>query len=126
MEINIPDIQAEVTEAFWKYEQALLDNDTDLLCEIFWESPHTLRYGFGEMLYGHDAISAYRVARTIPLTREVTKLVVTTYGQDFGTANCETRRLDSGITSRQSHSWVRMDEGWRIVAAHVSTSTDIK
>lgn len=125
MEINIPEIVDEVTEAFWRYEQALLDNDVDLLNQIFWNSEHTIRYGFAERLYGHAAIAGYRAApRSTPLVREVTKLVVTTFGRDFGTANCETARANGGIKSRQSHSWVRMEDGWRIAAAHVSELTE--
>lgn len=121
MEINIPEIQAEVTEAFWQYDRALLANDIDTVTELFWDSPHTLRYAPGEVLYGIEEIAAFRqTQRGTTLKREVTKLVVTTFGRDFGTANCETRRTDTGAVGRQSHSWARLAEGWRIVAAHVS------
>lgn len=124
MEINIPEIQTEVTDAFWLYERALLENDIDLLNELFWNSSHTLRYGRDEALYGHQEIARFRnVPRETALQREITKLVVTTYGRDFGTANCETRRTNAQIVGRQSHTWVRMTEGWRIVAAHVSQPT---
>ena len=124
MEVNIPEIQEEVTQAFWDYESALSNHDADRLIAIFWDSPETLRYGHGEVLYGHAEIAQFRRAQagTI-LKREITRLVVTTYGRDFATANCETRRLDSDIASRQSHTWVRMPEGWRIVAAHVSVQS---
>ncbi|MDP6172844.1 MAG: oxalurate catabolism protein HpxZ [Rhodospirillales bacterium] len=121
MEVNIPEILEEVTEAFWEYERALLSNDVEALKDIFWNSLHTLRYGLGEVLYGHDEITAFRNSqRGTKLEREVTRLVVTTYGRDFATANCETKRTGADIKSRQSHTWVRQPEGWRIVAAHVS------
>jgi len=121
MEINIPGVQAEVTEAFWQYDRALLENDIDTVINLFWDSPHTLRYSPGGMLYGIQEIKDFRqTQRGTPLLREVTKLVVTTFGRDYGTANCETRRTDTGAVGRQSHSWVRLGEGWRIVAAQVS------
>jgi len=122
MDINLPDTVAEVEAAFWRYDQALIDNDVDVLNELFWNSGHTLRYGITENLYGHDEIAGFRTARNDgPFLREVTKLVVTAYGPDHATANCETVRTDSGVVGRQSHTWVRFAEGWRIVAAHVST-----
>ena len=81
----------------------------------------TLRYGITENLYGHEEIAGFRSARNDgPFLRKVTKLVVTAYGPDHATANCETVRTDTGIVGRQSHTWVRMPEGWRIAAAHVS------
>lgn len=125
MDINIPEVHAEVEAAFWAYEKALIDNDIDIVKDLFWDSEHTLRYGIGENLYGMAEIDAFREGqRGHKLEREVTKLVVTTYGRDYGTANCETRRTgsgpDAGTVSRQSHTWVRLPEGWKIVAAHVS------
>ena len=121
MEINIPDVHAEVTEAFWQYDRALLENDIGTVIALFWDSPHTLRYSPSEMLYGIQEIKDFRqTQRGTPLLREVTKLVVTTFGRDYGTANCETRRTDTSALGRQSHSWVRLPEGWRIVAAQVS------
>jgi len=120
MEINRPDVVAEVNAAFERYEKALTSNDVDALDELFWNSPHTLRYGAGENLYGHDAICAYRAARSpAGLAREVVRVVISTYGDAFATANMEFARPGSK-PGRQSHSWVRMPEGWRIVAAHVS------
>ena len=121
MEINIPEVHAEVTDAFWKYDRALLENDIDTVIALFWDSPHTLRYSPGETLYGIQEIIEFRqTQRGTPLKREVTRLVVTTFGRDYGTANCETRRTDTGALGCQSHSWVRLEEGWRIVAAQVS------
>lgn len=120
-EINRPDIVAEVRAAFERYEQALVTNDVGVLDELFWNSEFTLRYGATESLYGFEAIAAFRSARSpAGLARTVTKTVITTFGDDFATANMEFARTDSAVRGRQSHTWVRMADGWRIVAAHVS------
>ena len=119
MKINDPKVLAEVSAAFQRYQDAIIANDIAVLNELFWESPLTLRYGVGENLYGHDAIAGYRSARNpAGLAREETKRVVTCYGQDYATTNIEFTR--QGRLGRQSQAWVRMPEGWRIVAAHVS------
>jgi hypothetical protein len=121
MAINLPDVLAEVTAAFDRYERALVANDVAVLDELFWDSPHTLRYGVGENLYGHDAIAAFRAARPAQgLARALLKTVITTYGRDFATANVEFRREGSDRTGRQSQTWMRTPEGWRVVSAHVS------
>lgn len=121
MDINLPDVLAEVTAAFERYEHALVSNDLAVLDELFWNSPHTLRYGVGENLYGHPAIAAFRAARPAQgLQRELLKTVITTYGRDFATANVEFRREGSGRSGRQSQAWLRTPQGWRVVAAHVS------
>jgi hypothetical protein len=118
-EINLPDVLAEVTAAFERYEAALVGNDVAVLDELFWNSPHTLRYGVGENLYGYDAIAAFRAARPAQgLQRELVNTTITTYGLDFATANTEFRRGE--VHGRQSQTWARMPEGWRVVAAHVS------
>ena len=121
MEINAPDVVAEVTEAFMRYEQALKVNDVDMINLLFWNSPHTLRYGVTENLYGYRAIQAFRAARPAQgLARDVLKTVITTYGRDFATANIEFQRVGGTKTGRQSQTWMRTHEGWRVVAAHVS------
>lgn len=121
MDINLPEVHAEVSAAFDRYERALVGNDRAVLEELFWQSPHTLRYGFGENLYGAGAIARYRAAQAVQSPpRALLKTVITTYGRDFATANVEFRRIDSERTGRQSQTWVRMPEGWRVVAAHVS------
>ena len=120
-EINIPSVLAEVQEAFARYEDALVHNKVDVLDELFWNSPHTLRYGATENLYGYDEIQAFRAGRPSQgLMRELLRTTVTTYGRDFATANCEFRREGSAKTGRQSQTWVRTAQGWRVVAAHVS------
>jgi ketosteroid isomerase-like protein len=121
LEINIPEVVAEVTEAFRRYECALVANDVAALDMLFWNSPHTLRFGIGENLYGYDAIAAFRSGRPpINLTRQLKRTVIVSYGRDVATANTEFQRNGSTMTGRQSHVWLRTGEGWRIVAAHVS------
>src|SRR5678815_3889100 len=121
MDINDPATLAEVCAQFARYEKALTGNDVGVLDELFWNSPHTLRYGAGENLYGYEAIAAFRAGRPAQgLGREVLKTVITTFGRDFATANIEFRRGSNARTGRQSQTWVRIPEGWRIVAAHVS------
>ena len=121
MIINDPQIVAEITALFSRYEMALAENDIATLSALFWNSPLTLRYGVGERLYGHSAIAAFRVARSggSP-ARRILRQVITTYGADFATADIEFQREGEARVGRQSQSWVRMPEGWRIVAAHVS------
>ena len=120
-EINRPDVLAEVTAAFARYEDALVHNKVEVLDELFWDSPHTLRYGATENLYGAREIQAFRAGRSSQgLMRELLRTVITTYGHDFATANCEFRREGGARTGRQSQTWLRTAQGWRVVAAHVS------
>ena len=119
--INIPEVVAEVTAAFERYEKALTGNDVAVLDELFWNHPATLRYGVGENLYGHAAIAAFRQGRPATgLDRTLRNTVITTFGRDLATANTEFLRPSTERVGRQSHTWVRMPDGWRIVAAHVS------
>jgi hypothetical protein len=119
--INEPDVLAEVTAVFERYETALVGNDVAVLDELFWNSPHTLRYGATENLYGYDAIREFRAGRpSAGLARTLGKTVITTYGRDFATANTEFFRAGSDRTGRQSQTWMRTPEGWRVVSAHVS------
>ena len=121
MEVNNPTVQSELTAVFWRYSNALMENDIGTVIELFWQSEHTLRYGTGENLYGIDAIIAFRnTQRGAPIDLEVGRVVITSFGEDFGTANCELLRPDVAGIGRMSHSWVRLADGWRIVAAHVS------
>ena len=121
MHINLPEIVDEVTAQFARYEDALVNNKTDVLDELFWNSPQTLRYGATENLYGFDAIQAFRARRPAQgLMRMVLKTIITTYGNDFATANIEFQRLGSTRPGRQSQTWLRTPDGWRVVAAHVS------
>ncbi|NTV86776.1 MAG: oxalurate catabolism protein HpxZ [Burkholderiaceae bacterium] len=123
-DINLPEVLAEVTAVFERYEKALVDNDVAVLDELFWDSPQTLRFGATENLYGYDAIRAFRAGRPAQgLARELFNTVITTYGRDFATANTEFRRLGSEKTGRQSQTWMRVPAGWRVVSAHVSLLT---
>lgn len=121
-EVNIPEVKVEVEAAFARYEKALAENDVAVLNELFWQHPLTLRFGVGENLYGHDQIANFRQARDpkVNLDRSIFNTVITTYGRDFGTANTEFQRKESQRKGRQSHTWLRTAQGWRIVAAHVS------
>ncbi|OCX69570.1 DUF4440 domain-containing protein [Acidithiobacillus thiooxidans] len=118
-EINAPEVFEEVQEVFLRYEKALVENDVAVLDELFWNSEHTLRYGVAENLYGYAAIADFRASRPAPaLNRELVNTTITTYGNDFATANTEFRR--DQVHGRQSQTWLRTTEGWRVVAAHVS------
>ena len=119
--INLPDVHAEVAAVFERYETALVGNNVEVLDELFWNSEHTLRYGATENLYGYDAIRAFRAGRPSQgLARTLLSTVITTYGRDFATANTEFVRAGSEKTGRQSQTWLRTPDGWRVVAAHVS------
>lgn len=120
LEINRAEIVFEVTQAFERYEKALMENDVPALNEIFWDSPHTIRYGLAEQAYGHAAIAGVRAARDPKdIQRTLSRVVITTFGSDFATASCEYRRTESGRFGRQMQTWLRTPEGWRVVAAHV-------
>jgi hypothetical protein len=121
IEINIPEVVAEVTEAFRRYEKALVTNDVATLDELFWKSDRTLRYGVTENLYGYAAIAEFRANRNpLDMTRDLMNTVITSYGRDVASANTEFRRKGAAASGRQSQTWIRTDEGWRIAAAHVS------
>ncbi len=112
---------AEVRAAFDRYEQALITNDTAVLDELFWDSTHTIRYGLAENLYGIAAIRGFRTNRAnTDLARDLARTEITTFGRDCATASTLYRRRGSGKTGRQMQTWLRLPEGWRVVAAHVS------
>jgi hypothetical protein len=126
MDVDLPDVLAEVTEQFARYEKALVSNDVAVLDELFRADKRTLRYGIGENLYGYDAIMAFRAARSpAGLMRKTAQTVITSYGRDAAVASTLFFR-DSlpGRVGRQMQTWVRFPEGWRIVAAHVSIIDD--
>ena len=123
MEVDLPDVLAEVTAQFARYEAALVSNDVAVLDELFRADPRTLRYGIGENLYGYDAIMAFRAARSpVGLMRSTAQTVVTSYGRDAAVASTLFYRDAWGgnRVGRQMQTWVRFPEGWKIVAAHVS------
>jgi hypothetical protein len=119
--VDLPDVLDEVRASFLRYERALVSNDVAILDELFWDSPKTLRYGVTENLHGYAAIRRFRAGRSSQgLARELANTVITTYGRDFATANTEFRRPGSSGVGRQSQTWLRTREGWRVVSAHVS------
>jgi hypothetical protein len=122
MEIDLPEVVAEVQAAFDRYEKALVTNDVKVLDDTFRVDPRTIRYGTNEILYGHDEIAAFRAARApVGLSRTISKTVITTYGRDFAVASTLFHRATApGKVGRQMQSWVKFSDGWRVVAAHVS------
>ncbi|MHB8271110.1 oxalurate catabolism protein HpxZ [Bradyrhizobium sp.] len=122
MDVDLPDVLAEVTAQFERYEKALVSNDIAVLDELFRPDKRTLRYGVGENLYGYDEIMAFRAARSpIGLGRTTARTLITTYGRDTAVASTLFYREQLvGKVGRQMQTWVRFPEGWRIVAAHVS------
>jgi dihydropteroate synthase len=123
MEVDLPDVLAEVTAQFARYEKALVSNDVAVLDELFRDDKRSLRYGVGENLYGYEAIRSFRAARSpIGLGRSTDKTVITTYGRDTAVASTLFYRdaWSASKVGRQMQTWIRFPEGWRIVAAHVS------
>jgi hypothetical protein len=122
MEIDLPDVLAEVTAQFQRYERALVNNDVAVLDELFRDDSRTLRYGIGENLHGYGEITAFRAARSpVGLMRRTEKTMITTYGRDAAVASTLFYRDTSpGRVGRQMQTWIRFPEGWKIVAAHVS------
>jgi len=121
MIVNDPSVIAELSELAERYENALMANDLSTLDGMFWHSPHVVRLGLGENLYGIDSIAAFRAARpggSPP--RRVIRTTISSFGHDMGVINVEFQRLGAVASGRQSQSWVRFADGWRIVAAHVS------
>lgn len=122
MVVNDPETLAEVEAVFKRYETALVTNDVETLDELFWQDERTIRYGGGENLYGVSEILAFRKGRSAAgLERDLDRTVITSFGTDFATASTLFRRDGApGRVGRQMQSWVRMVDGWRVVAAHVS------
>ena len=122
MQVDLPEVLAEMTEQFERYEKALVTNDVAVLDELFRADSRTLRYGAGENLYGYDAIMAFRAARSSAgLMRRTAGTVITTYGRDTAVASTLFYRDSApGRVGRKMQTWVRFPEGWKIVAAHVS------
>jgi hypothetical protein len=122
MQVDLPEVLAEVTAQFARYEQALVTNDVAVLDELFRDDPRTLRYGGGENLYGYREIMAFRAARpSVGLMRRTDRTVITTYGLDMAVASTLFYRDSApGKVGRQMQTWVRFAQGWKIVAAHVS------
>ena len=123
MTINDPEVVAELRALYPRYEQALVSNDVESLIALFWHDPRVMRFGATENLYGHEELAAFRKGRPAAnLARTVTRLDIVSFGRDFASITLEFERgaATSVVRGRQSQTWVRMPEGWRIVAAHVS------
>lgn len=121
LQVNIPEVVAELAEVFESYERALINNDIETLNALFWCSEYTLRYGVRELLYGHSAIASFRIRRgAVDQRRTLRNTHMTTFGRDFATVNTEYVPLGSDQIGRQSQTWIRTDAGWRIASAHVS------
>jgi hypothetical protein len=128
MKIDLPEVVSEVRAAFDRYEQALVTNDVATLNSIFHDAPQTVRYGIAENLYGHNEIAGFRAARApVGLMRSISRTIITTYGRDFAVASTLFRRETvPGKVGRQQQTWVRFDDGWHVVAAHVSLIDEAK
>jgi 1-carboxybiuret hydrolase subunit AtzH-like protein len=122
MDIDLPDVLAEVRAAFERYERALVSNDVDTLDRLFHADARTIRFGGGENLYGYAEIAAFRAGRSAHgLARELSRTVITTYGREFATASTLFHRSSApGKIGRQMQTWVKFGDDWKVVAAHVS------
>jgi hypothetical protein len=122
MDVDLPEVVAEVSEAFERYERALVTNDVATLDALFRHDDRTIRYGVAENLYGHKEVAAFRAGRSpIGLERTTSRTVITTYGRDYAVASTLFHRPTlAGKVGRQMQTWVRFPDGWRVVAAHVS------
>ena len=122
-EVNLPEVLAELRDLYPRYEQALVTNDVETLLALFWASPHVMRFGATENLYGEEELEAFRKSRPAAnLARTVKRLDIVSFGRDFATITLEFERNTpkSLMRGRQSQVWVRLAEGWRVVSAHVS------
>jgi hypothetical protein len=122
MEIDLPDVVAEVRVAFDRYEKALVSNDVSMLDELFRDDSRTVRYGVTEILYGHAEIKSFRAARSpVALGRKLSRTIITTFGRNFAVASTLYERPSApGKIGRQTQTWVKFPEGWRVVVGHVS------
>ena len=121
LEVNLPAALAELNHAFDVYEDALIHNKIDILDALFWNSVHTLRYGAKENLFGYDEIKAFRTARPgIDLARDIVDRHIVTFGETMGVANVTFKRASEPRIGRQSQTWIKFADGWRVVSAHVS------
>jgi len=123
MTINDPEVVAELAALYPRYEHALVTNNVEILVEMFWANPHVMRFGVTENLYGPEELEAFRKSRPgSNLARTVTRIDIVTLGRDFASITLEFERISAPgtVRGRQSQVWVRLQEGWRIVQAHVS------
>ncbi|MDB5643688.1 MAG: hypothetical protein JWN07_3005 [Hyphomicrobiales bacterium] len=122
LDINLPDVVEDFKPTYLEYQKAVDTNDIEAMNKLFWKSPQTVRFGPVGSLIGYDMISSYRRERVghVSSERTLRNTVITTFGRDFAVTNTETLKQGSSVVGRQSQSWIRTEEGWRIAAAHVS------
>lgn len=123
MIVNDPEVVAELSALYQRYEDALVSNDVETLMAMFWAGPHVMRFGVTENLYGPEELAAFRKARPAAnLARTVTRIDIVSFGRDFASITLEFERASANgiVRGRQSQVWVRLPEGWRIVQAHIS------
>ena len=120
MELDIPEVLAEVRSVFDRYEAALMANETAVLDEIFWADPRTVRFGTTEILFGHDAIKAFRATVAGYAKRVQETVEITSFGRDFAATHLVYRRVQSGAVGRETKIMARFADGWHVVSAHVS------
>ena len=121
MTLDDPATIAEARAVLDRYEAALMANHNDILDEIFWADPRTVRFGITEILYGHDAIRAFRAGVQAYAQRVQERVHITAFGPDFACTHLEYERVGTGLIGRETKIMVRLpDIGWRVVSAHVS------
>jgi len=121
--INNHAVMSEVTNLYLQYEEALVNNNLEVMDSLFWDAPEVVRFGLAENLYGGEEIRNFRASRPNPkIEREIFNLKVVTFGNDTATVNLEFRRIINGVErlGRQSQTWYKFTEGWKVVSAHVS------
>jgi len=120
VQLDDPGVLAEVRAVFDRYEAALMANETAVLDAIFWADPRTVRFGITEILYGHEAIRAFRASVGKYAQRIQRKVHIVAFGRDFAATHLEYERVGTGLVGRETKIMARMPEGWRVVSAHVS------
>ena len=127
MDVNLPEVLAEVRAMFEAYEAAFVANDTDELARLFWQDARVVRYGIADMQHGPEELAAFRAGfLPVDLARDLNRTVITTFGRDFATASTLFRRASApGLVGRQMQTWVRFADGWKVAAAHVSIVADV-
>ena len=119
MQIDRPDVVAEVTAAFTDYEEALVADDAERAVSFF--APGAVGFGIADRQTGRAEQLAWRRAQPpLPPGRRLKDTVVTTYGADLAVVTTLFGYPGSDVLGRQSQTWVRLEPGWRIVTAHVS------
>ncbi|MFT4026521.1 MAG: oxalurate catabolism protein HpxZ [Novosphingobium sp.] len=120
MKINDPGLLVEMGAAFAEYERALMADDIPAMDKLFHDAPTINRYGVGETLYGIEEIREFRNGRGGSPQRKLVRVAISVYGNSFATADAEFFRENSDRRGRQSQSWVKFPDGWKVVSAHVS------